>query len=498
MKELMFSKIKSSVKSILPITIIVLIISLIFQNNSLTTLIPSFLIGSFFLIIGMCLFDIGSDISMIEIGEKIGSHLTSKKSIPFMLFMCFLIGFIVTIAEPDLNVLAGQVPSISPTVLIYTVGIGVGIFLLLAAVRMLFQIKYSYLLIFLCVISFVLAYFVPSEFVPLAFDSGGVTTGPLSVPLIVALGAGLSATRNDKKKKEDTFGMISFCSIGPVIIVLILGLIYNTNSTYDRIVVTESSSLIEITKLYMNAIPTYLKEVLISLGPIVILFIIYNVLFLKLDKKELKKIFKGLIYTYLGLVIFLTGVNVGFMPMGYIVGKLLSDYTYVLIPLGMVLGYFIVSSEPAVTVLTEQIEQITNGNIKKKTMDVSLAIGVSIATGLSMIRVITGISIWYFLLPGYLFALIMTFFVPPIFTAIAFDSGGVASGTMTATFLLPLTIGIAEALNKNVLTDAFGLIAIVATIPLITVQLVGLIYKIKTRHKVNYTDPLYNEEIIDY
>lgn len=217
---------------------------------------------------------------------------------------------------------------------------------------------------------------------------------------------------------------------------------------------------------------------------------------MKLNKKDLKKIFLGLLYTYIGLSIFLTGVNVGFMPMGYFVGNVLANYTYILIPLGMILGYFIVSSEPAVAVLTEQIEELTNGNIKKKTMDISLAIGVSIATGLSIIRVITGISIWYFLLPGYMFALLMSFFVPPVFTAIAFDSGGVASGTMTATFLLPLVIGIAESLGRNVLTDAFGLIAMVATIPLITVQLVGLIYKKKSN--VNYTDPLYNEEIIDY
>lgn len=233
-----------------------------------------------------------------------------------------------------------------------------------------------------------------------------------------------------------------------------------------------------------------------SLGPIVVLFIIYNFLYLKLNRKELSKIFKGLIYTYLGLVIFLTGVNVGFMPMGYMVGKTLSNYNYILIFLSLILGYFIVSSEPAVAVLTTQIEEITNGNIKKKTMDISLAVGVSIATAFSIIRVITGISIWYFLIPGYVFALIMTFFVPPVFTAIAFDSGGVASGTMTATFLLPFAIGVAEALGHNVLTDAFGLIAIVATIPLITVQLVGLIYKFKT--KVIYNDPIYNEEIIDY
>lgn len=496
MKELILNKFKDSVKSILPITVIVLIINIFFGTGSLTNLIPSFLIGSFLLMIGMCLFDIGADISMIEIGSKIGSHLTNKRNIPFILLLSFIIGFIITIAEPDLSVLATQVPSMPSEILICTVGVGVGLFLLIATFRMLFQIRYSYLLIFLCVLSFVIAYFVPDEFVPLAFDSGGVTTGPLSVPFIIALGAGLSAMRNDAKKKDDTFGMISFCSIGPVIIVLILGLIYNPTSSYNEIVIPVTNSLLDVFKLYLNSFPIYLKEVFMALSPIAILFLIYNFLFLKVEKRELIRIIKGLIYTYIGLSIFLTGVNVGFMPMGYLVGKTVASYKYLLVPLGMILGYFIVSSEPAVAVLTEQIEEITNGNVKKKIMDVSLSVGVSIAVGLSIIRILTGISIWYFLIPGYAFALIMSFFVPQLFTALAFDSGGVASGTMTATFLLPFAIGITESLGGNILTDAFGLIAIVATIPLITVQLVGLIYKIKI--KSVYADPVYNEEIIDY
>ena len=496
MKELLLNKMKDAVKSIIPITFIVLIISLISSNNSLISLIPSFLIGSIFLMIGMCLFDLGSDISMIEIGAKMGAHLTSKKNIPLILILSFIIGFFVTIAEPDLSVLASQVPSISSEVLIFTIGLGVGIFLLIAVLRMLLQIKYSYLLIFLCVLSFVIAYFVPSEFIPLAFDSGGVTTGPLSVPLMVSFSAGLSVLRNDSRKKEDTFGMLSFCSIGPVIIVLILGLIYNAKSNYNQILLPEFTSFIDVLESYIVSFPVYLKEVLLALSPIIIIFLIYNFIFLKLEKKEIIRISKGLIYTYFGLSIFLTGVNVGFMPMGYLVGNVLSKYTHLLAPLGMVLGYFIVSSEPAVAVLTEQIEEITNGNIKKKIMDKSLSIAVSVATGLSIVRVITGISIWYFLIPGYLIALLLTYFVPPVFTAIAFDSGGVASGTMTATFLLPFAIGIAEALGRNVLVDAFGLIAIVATIPLITVQFIGLIYKFRT--KVEYANPLYNEEIVDY
>lgn len=498
MKKLFFEQFNNSFKSILPITLIVLLISIIFMNSSLPNLLPSFLIGSIFLVIGMCLFNIGSDISMIEIGSKIGGHLTKKRNVFFILIMSFVIGFIITIAEPDLRVMATQVPSISSDTLITTVGVGVGIFLLLATFRMIFKLSFSIMLAVFCLVAFVLAYFTPIEFVPLAFDSGGVTTGPLSVPFIIAMGAGLAFSKRDKSRKEDTFGIISFCSIGPVIVVLILGMIYNAKSSYSTIIVPEYSGISAIVSTYLLKISTYFKEVFISLSPILLFFLAYDITFLKLDRKTMYKIFVGVIYTFVGLSIFLTGVNVGFLPMGYTLGKVLSEYKILLVPLASILGYFIITSEPAVGVLTTQIEEITNGNIKKKILQVSLSIAVAIATGLSILRVITGISIWYFIFPGYFLALIMMPFVPKIFTAIAFDSGGVASGTMTATFLLPFAIGIAESLGRNVLTDAFGLIAMVATIPLIVIQFVGLIYKIKTSKQISYKDPLYNEEIIDY
>lgn len=498
MKKVFLQQFMESIKSIVPITLIVLIISVFLSKDSLITLIPAFLVASVLLTMGMTLFNIGVDISMLEIGTRIGNHLTKRRNIPFILILGFFIGFIITIAEPDLRVLASQVPSISSEILICAVGIGVGLFLLVATLRMLFQLNFSILLTICCFITFLIAFFTPGEFVPLAFDSGGVTTGPLSVPFIIALCAGLAFYRNDKKKKDDTFGMISFCSIGPIIVVLILGIIYNAKSGYSPYVIPKYTSIFDVFIKYFNSFPRFFWEVLLSLFPIVLFFLVYNILFLRLSKKEITKIFVGLIYTYLGLSIFLTGVNVGFMPMGYMVGNLLASYKWVLVPIAMILGYFIVSSEPAIGVLTENIEELTNGNIKRGVLNVSIGIAVSVATGLSIVRILTGISIWWFLLPGYLFALLMTPFVPQIFTAIAFDSGGVASGTMTATFLLPFAIGVAEALNKNVLTSAFGLIAIVATTPLITIQIVGLIYKIKTSHQIDYSDPVYNEEIIDY
>ena len=498
MSKVFFDELKMSIKSIVPITVIVLIISAIFFSAELMNLMPAFLIGSLLLVVGMTFFKIGADISMIEIGSRIGNHLTKKKNIFLLLIFAFIIGFIITIAEPDLRVLATQVSSISSNTLIMSVGLGVGLFLLLAVLRMLLKINFSMTLAAFCAIAFALAFFTQKEFIPLAFDSGGVTTGPISVPFIVALSAGLVFSRNDKKKKDDTFGIISFCSIGPVIIVLILGLVYNAKSSYSDYFIPAYNSFFEVLERYFEMFPYYLKEVFISITPIVLLFLIYNAIFLRIGKKELIRIFMGILYTTFGLSLFLSGVNVGFMPMGYIVGKVLSSYKLLLIPISILIGYFIVTSEPAVKVLTEQIEEITNGKIKGRVLDISISISVAIATGLSIVRVLTGISIIWFLLPAYFIALVMSIFVPQIFTAIAFDSGGVASGTMTATFLLPFAVGIAESLNRNVLTDAFGLIAFVATVPLITIQIVGIIYKIKTRVKFDYKDPVYNAEIIDY
>lgn len=497
MKKLFLEQLYASVKSILPITLVILFISIASFNNELIGLTPLFLVGACLLIFGMTFFNLGVDISMVEIGNKIGGDLTKKKTIPMILMFSFIIGFIVTVAEPDLAVLASQVPTISDNLLINIVGLGVGIFLLLAVIRLLFKLHFSLILAIFCIIAFVLTIFAPPEFVPLAFDAGGVTTGPLSVPFIIALGAGLTFRRRDKQKKEDTFGIISFCSIGPVIVVLILGILFNAKSSYVPYAIPDYNTIGQLLRLFIDSLPHFLWDVLESFSPIIIFFLAYNFLFLKLNKKILIKIFKGLLYTFIGLTLFLWGINTGFVPIGYMIGKVLSNLKLLIVPISMVIGYFVVISEPAVGVLTEQIEEITNGTIKRKLLNIALSIAVSLATGLAVVHAITGIPILCFLLPGYIIALALSLFVPQMFTAIAFDSGGVASGTLSATFLLPFVIGLSESLGRNILTDAFGLIAIVATTPLVVIQVVGLIYKIKTK-KIAYNNAVYNEEIIDY
>ena len=476
-------KLSETLKAVLPILAIVLLLCF-----SIAPIPPSilmtFLIGAILLIVGMLFFNVGVELSMTPIGERVGSSMTRSKNIFVIILISFIMGFIITMSEPDLQVLAQQVPSIPNMVLILAVAIGVGIFLVIALLRMLFGIPLSYLLVFFYGVIFVLAIFVPKSFLAIAFDSGGVTTGPMTVPFIMSFGIGIAAIRSDKHAEDDSFGLVSLCSIGPILSVLILGMIYNPESTeYVSDSIPMIDNTVDMWNLFAVEFPTYMKEMAVSILPIIVFFGIFQLITRDVNKRTLIKIGIGLVYTYIGLVLFLTGVNVGFMPAGNYLGQTLASlpYAWILVPIGMIIGYFIVRAEPAVFVLTKQVEEMTSGAISAKAMGTSLSIGVAASVGLAMIRVLTGINILWFLVPGYFIALILTFFVPKLFTAIAFDSGGVASGPMTATFLLPLAMGACEALGGNIITDAFGIVAMVAMTPLITIQIMGLVFKLKER-----------------
>ena len=345
---------------------------------------------------------------------------------------------------------------------------------------MLFGIALPWLLVFFYLIVFALAYFVPESFLAVAFDAGGVTTGPMTVPFIMAMGVGISAIRSDRHAADDSFGLVALCSIGPVMAVLILGLLFEPQGAYGLTGLVEAEDSVELGWMFLREFPEYMKEIAGALLPIIAFFGVFQVVSLRIGKKGLLRIIVGLVYTYVGLVLFLTGVNVGFMPVGTQLGRTIASlpYRWVIVPIGMVIGYFIVMAEPAVHVLTQQVEEITSGAVSAKAMGYSLSFGVALSLGLAMIRVLTGISILWFLIPGYAIAITLSFFVPKIFTAIAFDSGGVASGPMTATFLLPFAIGACDAVGGNVVTDAFGIVAMVAMTPLITLQVLGVLTKL--------------------
>ena len=467
MNEKLKEKIKESLSSVLPITVIVLLLSITLVPLEVGTL-TLFLTGAVLLIVGIGLFQLGAEMAMTPLGQGVGSKLSKGKRIFPIILICFVIGAIITIAEPDLQVLANQVASIPNQVLIWTVAIGVGVFLAVAVLRIRFHISLRRLLAVCYILLFVLSFFSPSSFTSVAFDSGGVTTGPMTVPFIMALGVGLSAARSDPDGTEDSFGLVALCSIGPILMVLLLGIFYNpTDAVYTATVVPEIHTTVDVVLQFITAFPQYTEEVMTSILPIVGVLIVYQLLTRSYRKRQLLRMAVGLIYTIVGLILFLTGVNVGFAPVGALLGEGMgeSSLRWLLVPIGIVIGYYLVKAEPAVQVLNQQVEDVTGGTVSRGMMNLALSAGIACAVALSIVRVLTGLNIYWIIIPGYALALLLSRQVPPVFVGIAFDSGGVASGPMTSTFLLPLAMGACSAVGGNVVTDAFGVVALVALAP---------------------------------
>jgi hypothetical protein len=494
-------KILESLSSVLPITAIVLALSLTVIPVPIGTLLL-FLAGAVLLILGMGLFSLGAEMAMMPMGEALGARLTRTRRIGLVVVVFFAMGVIVTIAEPDLAVLARQVPAIPDSVLIFTVAAGVGFFLVLAMLRTLFKVKLGHLLIFFYALVFGVALFAPKSFLAVAFDSGGVTTGPITVPFIMALGIGMASTRGDSTSQEDSFGMVALSSVGPILTVLILGICYNPSSAeYVAVTAPEVHTSVELGRSFAQGAPHHAKEVLSAIFPMGVVLALLQLCTRAFGKRQLIKVLVGLGYTLLGLIMFLTGVNIGFMPAGHFLGSALalSPAPWSLILLGMVMGWYIVAAEPAVHVLNRQVEEITSGAVSQQAMQRSLSLGVAVSIGLSMARILWGIPLFWFVLPGYALALGLSLVVPPIFTGIAFDSGGVASGPMTATFLLPFAMGACEALGGDILSDAFGIVALVAMTPVVTIQRLGLWSQMRAKTGAIFPAPKPElDDIIEY
>ena len=481
MNQKLKENISESLSSVLPITVIVLFVSVLLVPMEIGTF-AMFLMGAVMLIIGMGFFQLGAEIAMTPLGEGMGVQLSKSKKIGILAVSVFIIGAVITIAEPDLQVLADQMPAIPSDLLVWTVAIGVGLCLTIAVLRILFKINLSLILIILYFVVILLSFLTPNDFVPVAFDSGGATTGPITVPFILALGVGLASVRSDKNASEDSFGLVAISSIGPILAVLLLGIFFRpTDASYSPIEFLNVTTTQDVMREFMWELPHYAKEVFISILPIALLFFIFQLISRRYHHRQYLRMIVGLIYTYIGLVLFLTGVSIGFAPVGSLLGSELatSPFKWLLIPIGMLIGYFIVKAEPAIQVLNHQVDNVTGGAISATAMNASLSIGVAISVGLAMLRALTGLSIYWIIIPGYIIALLLSRFVPKLFIGIAFDAGGVASGPMTSTFLLPLCIGVSESLGGNIMADAFGVVALVALTPLIAVQIMGLVYKWK-------------------
>jgi len=471
LKEL-WNKIKEALVSALPITAIVYIMAVLPWFDISVQQIGTFTIGAVMLVVGIGFFNLGADLAMTPMGAHVGSGLSKQRKLGLLLAVCFVLGLLITVAEPDLQVLANQLQSvINGTVLIWTVGIGVGAFLVFAILRVVFKVRLSTLLMLFYMLLFALALMLMEQgkqpLLPASFDSGGVTTGPITVPFIMALCVGISSVLGDRRSQENSFGMVALCSIGPILAVLILGVLSDGQFNYQY-------QLEEVTIL--GVMGHQAVNIAKALGMIVVFFLICQVTFLKLSRRQLLRIAMGVIFTYVGLVLFLTSVEVGFLPIGYLLGHTLGGLNkWLLIPLGLVMGILVVLAEPAIHVLNSQVEDVTGGYVTKKSMLMGLCIGVGAAIALSMVRIIFDFSLIYYIIPGYFISLALSLFVPPVYTAIAFDSGGVASGPMTSGFILPFAVGACMGVQgaDKVLSDAFGVVALVAMAPLITIQLLG-------------------------
>jgi len=493
MNKVLKEKIMEAFSSVLPITVIVLVASVVITPMPAGTILM-FLEGVTLLVIGMGFFMLGADMAMMPMGEGFGIELTKSSRLLLIIPVIFVVGFIISVAEPDLQVLGRQTPTIPAWILISTVSLGVGLFLVIALLRILFKIPLSILLFIFYAIVFVIALFAPETikpFIPVGFDSGGVTTGPITVPFILAVGVGAASVRADKHSLDDSFGLVALCSVGPILAVLLLGVFYKSGTpVVEHSVVLEAATSRDVAGHFIIQAPAFLKEISLALGAIVVCFIVFQLITRRYKKHQLGRIVIGFLYTLIGLVFFLTGVNVGFFPVGKLLGYQLatSPFKWILPPLGTVVGYFIVAAEPAVHVLNKQVEEISSGAITSKMMMRGLAIGMAAALTITMLRILLHIPIMYILIPGYAVALGLTFFVPKIFTGIAFDSGGVCSGPMTSTFLLPLSMGVCEGVGGNLMTDAFGIVAVVAMTPLIVIQLMGLLYQFRTKESAALTE----------
>ena len=501
----LIKKVKESMISVLPVVAIVLILNLTPLVDFSATEMVTFTISSIFLILGIGLFNLGADLAMTPMGEHIGAGLTKLRSIAILLSVCFAMGILITVAEPDLSVLAGQVQKIiNSTALILTVGVGVGLFLVIAILKIVFRKPLSSMLLYFYMMLFaftsLLIVMGNEALVPLAFDSGGVTTGPITVPFIMALGVGIASTIGGKNSGENSFGLIALCSIGPMLAVIVLGCLSGGEMEF----VPEYDLNVSLNHIIHKIIDTA-GEVILALALIVIFFVILQLIILKLPKKKLLQITVGILYTFSGLVIFLSSVSIGFMPIGYKLGSELGENKFLFIAFSFILGMVVVLAEPAVHVLNKQVEEITEGTVSQRSMMIALSIGVGMSIGLSALRITLGFSILYYLIPGYLLSLGLSFFVPGLYTAIAFDSGGVASGPLTSSFILPFAVGACVAVNGgagSVLTDAFGIVAMVAMAPLITIQLLGfravMTKKIRDRIAMNRILSADDEQIISF
>ncbi|MBA2132715.1 DUF1538 domain-containing protein [Capillibacterium thermochitinicola] len=487
--NVLLQKLKEVLFAVIPVTVIVLVL-----NFTLTPLDPHllvrFLLGAFLIVIGLTIFLFGVEIGVTPIGNLMGNTIAKSNNVWIVGLAGLFLGFFISIAEPDLHILAGQVQAVTAGVLsqasiVVVVSVGIAVLLSLGLFRIVYNLPLNKMLTLIYLLILTLGIFSSSEFIAISFDASGATTGALTVPFMLALAYGVSSLKkNGTASEEDSFGLVGVASAGAILAVIVMSLFSQNNELSGSLElhITQSPSIFAP---FLHELPVVAGDIILALLPLLLTFLLFQTLSFRLSRRAFKKIMKGLLYTFIGLVLFLTGVNAGFMDVGSLVGYRLAllEQPWIVFLVGFILGLVVILAEPAVYVLTTQIENVTSGYVKRRIVLFALSLGVGCAVTFSMVRIIIpGVQLWHFLLPGYLISLALSYVVPSLFVGIAFDAGGVASGPMTATFVLAFAQGVAEATEgANVLIDGFGIIAMVALTPLIALQVLGFIYKIKSQ-----------------
>ncbi len=489
--RLIVEKLKEVFLAVLPIAAIVLLLNFTFVSLS-WFLIVRFVIGALLIVAGLSIFLFGVNIGISPIGNFMGTFIVKTNKIWFLIAAGLVLGFFISIAEPALHILGSQVELVSSArvssgSIVVAASVGIAAFLALGLLRIVYDVSLPKILTVFYGIVLVFSLFSSNEFLAVSFDASGATTGAMTVPFILALSTGISALKkNGKSSENDSFGLIGVASVGAIIGVLLIGLT-STGSALGAAPDYHTSGATSILGHFLDLVPGTVEEVLVSLLPILLCFLLLQLAPFRLSRRLVKQIVFGLLFTFLGMVILLVGVNAGFMDIGREIGYGIAsrDSKALLVIVGFVLGLVTILAEPSVYVLTHQIEDVTSGAVKRRIVLFTLAAGVSLAVAFSMLRIaIAGIQLWHFLLPGYIISIVLSFISPRLFVGIAFDAGGVASGPMTGTFVLAFAQGAAQAVDgANVLLDAFGLIALVAMTPIIALQILGVMYKIKTRKR---------------
>lgn len=487
--NILTEKIREVFVAVLPICIIVLLLHFTFVPLSLNVLF-SFLLGSFFVVIGLSFFLIGVDLGISPFGQLVGSEMAKRNKLSIIVVFGFILGFFISFAEPGLLILAMQIDGITLGGISYlsimiTVSLGIAITMVVGFLRILYNFPLYLILIFFYTMVFVLGFFISPEFLAIAFDTSGATTGVLAVPFILSLSLGITAMKKDSKASEkDSFGLVAITSVGAIIAVMLLN-VFSKNQDFSGVLELTPYKNQSIWTNFISLIPVSLKDALMAMLPLMVLFVLGLVFVFILSKKSIKRMSFGLTYAFLGLFLFFVGVNAGFMNVGTMLGSQLSKLsnTNWLVIFGFVLGVTTILAEPAVYVLTHQIEEVTSGYVKRIYVLAALSLGVGVAVALSMLRIlIPSIQLWHYILPGYILSIGLMFFVPKLFIGIAFDAGGVATGPMTATFILAFTHGAANAFpTANLMIDGFGMIAMVAMMPIISIQMLGVVFKVKSK-----------------